>query len=280
MKTKLNILIVNVLVVLILGLGGCSGQTTITSSAVTTNNPVLSTPTPAAAINLNISAAASLSDAIKAINILYTTTKPNVTITANFASSGTLQTQIENGAPVDVFISAAATQMDNLQKKGLLLNETRQNLLNNKVVLIVPADSTLGITSFADLAADEVKKIAIGDPKSVPAGAYAVQAFDELGISAQLHPKEVLGSDARQVLTYVEGGNVDAGIVYSSDTLISTKVKVVATAPADINAKVVYPVVVIKASANPNAAKDYLSFLFGAEAKAVFEKYGFSLTGQ
>ena len=172
---------------------------------------------PAAAINLNISAASSLTDAIKAINALYREAKPNITITANFASSGTLQTQIENGAPVDIFISAAAVQMDNLQKKGILLNETRQNLLNNKVVLIVPADSKIAINSFADLVADDVKKIAIGDPNSVPAGAYAVQVFDELGITAQIQPKEVLASDARQVLTYVEGGNVDAGIVYSTD---------------------------------------------------------------
>jgi molybdate transport system substrate-binding protein len=299
MKTKYSTLIINILVMLVLALVGCSGQTTINSSVITTNNSLLSTATasqtptvpslntqtvptvatPVAVINLNISAASSLTDAIKAVNVLYRAAKENVTITANFASSGTLQTQIENGAPVDVFISAAATQMDNLQKKGLLLNETRQNLLNNKVVLIVPVDSTLGITGFADLAADEVKKIAIGDPKSVPAGAYALQAFDELGITAQLQTKEVLGSDARQVLTYVEGGNVDVGIVYSTDALISTKVKVVATAPANINAKIVYPAAVIKASTNPNAAKDYLSFLFGAEAKAVFEKYGFSPVG-
>ena len=199
-------------------------------------------------MNLTVSAAASLSDVLKEIDKLYTQNEPNVTITTNFASSGTLQTQIENGAPVDIFISAAPTQMDNLQKKDLLLNDTRVNLLNNKVVLVVPLDSTLGITSFNDLAADKVKKIAVGDPKSVPAGTYAQQAFDQLGITAQIQPKEVLAGDVRQVLTYVESNNVDAGIVYATDALTSTKVKIVASAPADINAKIVYPAAVIKAA--------------------------------
>jgi molybdate transport system substrate-binding protein len=234
-----------------------------------------STPAPAAAIS--IAAASSLTDALKAVDGLYTQSRPNVTLTPAFASSGTLQNQIENGAPVDIFISAAATQMDNLQKENLILNETRRNLLNNKVVLIVPLDSKLGLASFSDLALDKVKKVAIGDPKSVPAGTYASQAFDELGITSQIQSKEVLGADARTVLTYVESGNVDAGIVYSTDALTSTKVKVVASAPADINAKIVYPVAVMRASKIPDAAKDYLNFLFGTQAKAVFEQYGFTV---
>ncbi len=227
-------------------------------------------------VTLNVSVAASLTDAIKEINSLYIKDKPNVTITPNFASSGTLQQQIENGAPVDVFLSAAQAQMDNLQNKDLLLNDTRQNFVNNKVVMIVPLDSTLGLTSFNDMATDKVKKVAIGDPKSVPAGKYAHQAFDQLGITAQIQPKEVLGSDVRQVLTYVESGNVDAGIVYSTDALISNKVKVVASAPSEINAQIVYPVAVIKASKIPDVAKDYLHFLFSVQAKTVFEKYGYA----
>ena len=231
----------------------------------------------ASSVTISVAAATSLTDALKEINALYTRNKPNVTITPNFASSGTLQTQIENGAPVDVFISAAAAQMDNLQKKELLLNDTRQNLLNNKVVLIVSADSTLGLTSFSDLTWDKVNKVAVGDPKSVPAGTYARQAFDHLGITSQIQPKEVLAGDARQILTYVEGDNVDAGIVYSTDALTSSKVKVVAGAPAEINAKIVYPVAVIKASKIPDAAKEYLNFLFSPQAKTVFEKYGFTV---
>lgn len=230
-------------------------------------------------VTINVSAASSLTDAITEIGGLYTKTQANFTISSNFASSGTLQTQIENGAPADIFISAAAAQMDNLQKKGLLLDGTRQDLLNNQVVLIVPLDSTLGITSFKDLAAAKVKRIAIGDPKSVPAGIYAQQAFQELGINDSLLTKEVLGSNARQVLTYVESGDVDAGVVYSTDASISKKVKVVASAPGDINALVVYPVAVVKASKIPDSARDYLKFLFQNQAKAVFEKYGFTVVG-
>ncbi len=179
--------------------------------------------TPTASVVLNIAAAASLTDALKAVDDLYMQQYPMVKITANFAGSGTLQQQIEQGAPADVFISAALAQMDNLQKESLLWDSTRQNLLLNKVVMVVPVDSTLGLTSFSDLALDKVKKIAIGDPKSVPAGTYAGQAFDELGITAKVQPKEVLGADVRTVLTYVETGNVDAGIVYSTDALTSSK---------------------------------------------------------
>ncbi len=242
---------------------------------------VPATPTasasPATKAALTVSASASLTDVLNAINSAYVAQNLAVTITPNFASSGTLQTQIENGAPVDVFISAGATQMDNLQRQNLLLNETRRDLLNNRVVMVVPFESALRLTSLGDLVLDKVKKIAIGDPKSVPAGMYASQAFDELGITAQLQPKEVLAADVRQVLTYVESGNVDAGVVYWTDAITSPKVKVVAVGPEDINAKIVYPVAVMKASKNRDLAKSYIDFLLGAQAKALFEKYGFTL---
>jgi molybdate transport system substrate-binding protein len=303
-KASLIIPVVLLVLVLLFTIAGCSNSSATTNTAIpttttttiskTTTTPVITTAvpattttvptttivTPTASAILNISAAASLTDAIKAIDDLYMKQFPMVKITANFAGSGTLQQQIEQGAPADVFISAAQTQMDNLQKESILWDSTRQNLLLNKVVMVVPVDSSLGLTSFSDLALDKVKKIAIGDPKSVPAGTYAGQAFDELGITAKVQPKEVLGADVRTVLTYVETGNVDAGIVYSTDALTSSKVKVVASAPADINAKVVYPVAVIKASKNPEVAKHYLNFLSGSQAKAVFEKYGFSMANQ
>ncbi len=297
MRIKYSHIILAILIsaLLVIPVAGCSGPTTPPPPPATTpiQNPgpissMIATPTPpstpsaassptqAAPVTLNISAAASLTDAVKEINSLYTKDRPHVTITPNFASSGTLQQQIENGAPVDVFLSAAQTQMDNLQKKDLLLNDTRRDFVMNELVLIVPHDSTLGLTSFNDLAADKVEKVAIGDPKSVPAGTYAHQAFDQLGITARIQPKEILGSDVRQVLTYVESGNVDAGIVYSTDAIISSKVKVVASSPAEINAKIVYPAAVIKASRIPDAANDYLDFLFSVQAKTVFEKYGFT----
>ncbi|MDD5700918.1 MAG: molybdate ABC transporter substrate-binding protein [Dehalococcoidales bacterium] len=299
MRIKHSYIILALLIstLLVLSIAGCSGPTTTPassppattpvqnpgpiSSVITTQTPsstpsVAPSPTQAAPVTLNISVAASLTDAIKEINSLYIKDRPQVTITPNFASSGTLQQQIENGAPVDVFLSAAQAQMDNLQKKDLIVNDTRRNFVMNEVVMIVPDDSTLGLTSFNDLATDRVEKVAVGDPKSVPAGTYAHQAFDQLGITAQIQPKEILGSDVRQVLTYVESGNVDAGIVYSTDAMISSRVKVVASAPAEINAKIVYPVAVIKASRIPDAANDYLNFLFSVQAKTAFEKYGFT----
>lgn len=241
--------------------------------------PTPSAPSPAAPEikgELNISAAASLTNVLKEINDLYINQHPNVTIIPNFAASGTLQKQIENGAPADVFISAAAAQMDALQTGDLLLPGSRKDLLTNKVVLIVPQKSDLSITSFADLALDKVKKVAMGDPKFVPAGTYGQQALDLLGITSAVQPKLVLGSDVRQVLNYVETGNVDAGIVYSTDAKTSTGVKIVAAAPDSINAKVMYPVAIIKSSKNPDAAADYIKFLSGEQAMAIFEKYGFS----
>ena len=245
-------------------LAGCGGMTT-TDTAKT-----------AAPVTLNVAAATSLASALKEVNSGYAQARPYVTITPNFAASGTLQQQIQNGAPVDVFVSAAAKQMDNIEEDGLIFTGTRRNLLNNNVVLIVPDDSTLTLTDFKGLTGDKVKKIAIGEPKAVPAGDYAQQAFDLLGITAQLQSKLVFAADVRQVLTYVETGNVDAGVVYSTDALTSTKVKMIGMAPAEINARVVYPVAVIKASKVADAATDYVNYLFSQEAKAIFEKYGFA----
>ena len=228
-------------------------------------------------VTLNISAASSLANVMKAIDTVYTQANPNVTISLNTAASGTLQTQIENGAPADVFLSAATAQMDNLQKENLLINTTRKNLLYNNLVMIVPNGSTLGLTSFSDLTLAKVTKIAVGDPKSVPAGTYAQAAFDELGITAQIQSKLILGANVTQVLTYVASGNVDAGLVYSTDALSSNQVKVVAQAPADINAQIVYPAAILQTCKNTAAAQAYLNFLFSDQAKALFLQYGFTM---
>ena len=234
----------------------------------------------APAVTVNVSAAASLTDAIREINELYTGHDPSMKIVTNFGGSGTLQKQIENGAPVDIFISASAMQMDALQKQQLIVDGSRKDLLVNKVVLVVPSGSTLGIADFKDLTGDKVVKIAVGDPKSVPAGQYAQMIFDKYGISGPVGPKLVFGSDVRQVLTFVESGNVDAGVVFLTDAKISGKVKIVADAPDEVNSKVVYPVALINTAKNMGAAADYENFLFGEKAKAVFEKYGFTALGR
>ena len=219
----------------------------------------------------------SLRDAIKEINVLYLQRNPDLSIPTNYASSGTLQIQIENGAPADVFISASPVQMDALQNKQLILNDTRKDLLSNKIVLIVPISGTLDITDFRSLANDKVMKIAIGDPKSTPIGMYVQQIFARYEITDLLKPKLIPAADVRQVLTYVESGNVDAGIVWLTDARVSNKVKIVATAPDDINALVAYSVAVVKSSNNKDGAKDYENFLFSSQAEAIFKKYGFEI---
>jgi molybdate transport system substrate-binding protein len=234
---------------------------------------------PPAATDLTVSAAISLKDALDEAKQIYTKDHPDVTIAVNYGASGTLQLQIEQGAPVDLFLSAAPKQMDALEMKGLLLVDTRKDLLQNEVVLIVPKDSKLGLTSFKDLTRADVKQVALGEPVSVPAGQYAKETLTSLGIYDAVNSKAVLGKDVRQVLTYVETGNVDAGIVYATDAMSSAKVTVVATAPPKSHALVIYPAAVIKASKYPAEAKAFLDFLAGPRGAAVFRKYGFKVAG-
>jgi len=167
--------------------------------------------------------------------------------------------------------------MDALEAKGLLLEGTRKDLLRNEIVLIVPIDSSLQISSFQDLTHANVKHVALGEPTAVPAGQYAKEALTNLGIYDAVNSKAVLAKDVRQVLTYVETGNADAGIVYATDALSSSKVKVVARAPEASHSPVIYPVAAIKSSKNPAAAREFTNFLSGPQARAVFQRYGFTL---
>jgi molybdate transport system substrate-binding protein len=224
-----------------------------------------------------VSAAISLKDALDEVTHLCTAVNPNVSVKTNYGASGTLEIQIEQGAPVDVFLSAAPKQMNALEAKGLLLEGTRKDLLRNEVVLIVPVSSSLPISSFQDLTRADVKLVALGEPTVVPAGQYAKEVLTNLGIYDAVNSKAVLAKDVRQVLTYVETENVDAGIVYATDALSSPKVKVVARAPESSHSPVIYPVAAIKGSKNPAAAREFTNFLSGPQARAVFQKYGFTL---
>ncbi len=232
-----------------------------------------------APVSLTISSAASLKEAMDEIQAVYAEEKSHVTLTYNFGSSGSLQQQIEQGAEVDVFISAAAKQMDALQEKGLIAEETRKNLLDNKIVLIVPKD-TEAVNDFNDLATDKVKTIALGETASVPVGQYSEEVLTNLNLMDRIKPKAVFGKDVKTVLTWVETGNADAGMVYETDAKVSDKVKVVAKAPEGSHKPVVYPAAVIKDSRNMDAAKDYLDFLCSDKAKSIFEKYGFVFIGK
>ena len=226
-------------------------------------------------VNLTISVAASLQDAIKEIGNLYSQQVPTVKLTYNFGSSGALQQQIEQGAPVDVYISAAERNMDVLEQKNLLLSNTRRNLLQNEVVLITSKNNT-DIERFAELQKDFVNTIAIGAPDSVPAGKYAKEVLDSLKLSKSLEDKFVFAKDVRQVLAYVETGNVEAGMVYSTDVLISKKVKIIQTAPINSHSPIIYPVAIVGDSKQPEIAQEFIQFLLSNEAKNAFIKYGFS----
>lgn len=227
--------------------------------------------------NLTISAAASLKDALAEVQALYLKEKPNTKLTVNLGGSGTLQQQIEQGADVDLFFSASTTNMTTLKDKGLLNDTTLKNLLRNKVVLVVPNDSTIKMDSFADVTTSTIKKVALGEPKTVPAGQYAEQVFTYLNILDAVKEKVVYGKDVKEVLAWVETGNVDAGVVYSTDAMASTKVKVIATATEASHKAIIYPAAVIKATKHAEASKDFLHFLNSDAAETVFAKWGFGV---
>jgi molybdate transport system substrate-binding protein len=233
--------------------------------------------TTAQSATILVSAAASLKDALEEIKTGFSKTNPNIKVNYNFGSSGALQQQIEQGAPADIFISAAPKQMDALEKSDLIDKATRRNLLTNRLVLIVPKNSTLKIIDFRSLTNSNVKKISVGEPRSVPAGQYSEEVFKNLGILEQIKPKLVYANSVRNVLAAVETGNADAGIVYTTDAKISDQVKIVATAANNLHSPIIYPMAVVKTSKNPQAARTFAQYLTSAPAKSIFEKFGFGI---
>jgi molybdate transport system substrate-binding protein len=229
--------------------------------------------------DINLAAAASLKNAYDEKLIpMFQEKYPGAKVTPTYASSGDLQTQIENGLKADVFMSAANKQMNALIDEGLVDNDTNVQFLENKVVLIVPADSTNNISSFEDLK-NVNGTIAIGDPESVPAGQYAKEALTNLGIWNDTESKLSLGTDVTAVLNQVAQGSAECGIVYSTDAKsMPDDVKVVCEAPdSALKTPVIYPVAVLKNSTNPDAANKFLDFLQTKEAKDVFVEYGFTI---
>ena len=231
-----------------------------------------------AAVELIVSAAISLKDALEGIKTAYAQQQPTVRLTFNFGGSGALQQQIENGAPVDVFLSAGMKQMEALDKKGQLLPGTKHDLLTNHLVLIVPLASQ-NVNGFADLTKDSVKRIAVGEPKSVPAGQYTQETLIAFELLDKLKPKLVYASDVRQVLTFVETGDADAGFVYYTDARTSKKAKIIVAAPDSLHSPIVYPVAIIQSTRHPDQAKAFLEFLSSAEARGVFAAYKFPMFG-
>lgn len=228
-------------------------------------------------VSLTVSAAISLKDSLDAIGRIYEQSRPGVKIVFNYAGSGTLQHQIEQGAPVDIFFSAAEKQMDRLESEGLLEPGTRRNLVRNTLVLVAPASSN-ALANFQDLAKPQIKIIALGEPATVPAGRYAQQALEHLGLWNALQKKIVYAKDVRAVLAYVETGNADAGVVYRTDAEISRRVRVAAAAPEDSHDAIVYPAAILKGSKNASAAREFLEFLGSAQSREIFRKYGFAMS--
>ena len=228
--------------------------------------------------DIKLAAAASLKNAYDDKLIpMFEEKYPGVKVTPTYASSGDLQSQIENGLDADVFMSAANKQMNTLADEGLVDNKTNVQFLENKVVLIVPKDSTANISSF-----DDLKKvngtIAIGNPESVPAGQYAQEVLNNTGIWTTVEPKLSLGTDVTAVLNQVAQGSADCGIVYATDAKSNDNVKVVCEAPDNaLKTPVIYPVAVLKNSTNPDAANKFVEFLQSQEAKDVFVEYGFTI---
>jgi molybdate transport system substrate-binding protein len=263
-RSKSNIL-TGMLVVSVL-LAGCGGGVQPTATKA------VEAPKP---IELNISAAVSMKDALAEIQTNYQKKAPHVKLLYNLGASGSLQKQIEQGAPADIFISAAPKQMNELEEKNLVNKATRKNLIENKLVLVVPKNSTLNLSKYEDLQKDEVKQISIGETKVVPAGQYAEQVLKKMAIWDKVQSKIVFAKDVRTVLTYVETGNVAAGIVYKTDAASSSKVKIAATAPEGSHAPIIYPAAVLTGSKNAKAAEEFLAYMAGPEGKPVFEKHGF-----
>lgn len=225
---------------------------------------------------LTISAGAGLRNVLLEIQQAYTQQAANVTISYNFAASGALRRQIEQGAPADVAMLASVEDMDALQSQNLLLEGTHKNVFKSEVVLIMPRDST-GVASFQDLTHQVVRRIAIGEPRGVPLGQYAEEVFNYFGIREQLQPKLVYARNALEIMSYVEAGNVDAGIVHDTNARQSDQVRLVAIAPAASHTPVIYPVAILKGSRNPETAAEFVQFLSSDQAVKIFKEYGYGI---
>jgi len=185
-----------------------------------------------------------------------------------------LQTQIEEGAPIDIFMSAAPAQMRNLEEQGLIYGGSR-NLLRNAIALIVPADSPAEISGFADVTDSAIRQIGLVDPDSVPGGTRAMEVFTSLGIADEVFEKAVLASDIRTVLTWVDMGEVDAGVVFMTDAITSGQIRIVEVADSTLHAPSINPVGIIEGSRNIAEAQRFIDFLFSDEASVIFQQHGF-----
>jgi molybdate transport system substrate-binding protein len=223
---------------------------------------------------LTVSAAASLTNAFPEIGQLFEKQHPGTKIIFNFAATGPLLQQIAQGAPVDVFASADQKSMNQAQEKGLIVPASRKDFVSNTLVLIVPQDSKLALSGLKDLTSPAVKRVALGNPATVPVGRYTREALTKAGLWEALQPKLIMGESVRQVLDYVSRAEVDAGFVFATDAAIA-KGKVTTVTQVQGHQPIVYPVALVAAGQKKALAQEFLNFLFAPESVAILAKYGF-----
>ena len=258
------------------GGSAASSQAASAASEAVASSAAASSEASGESVQLTVFAAASLTETLNEIAEQYKTVAPNVELVFNFDSSGTLKTQIEEGADCDLFLSAAQKQMNALQDEDLINTDTRVDLLENKVVLAVPEGNPADIQSFEDIGTDRCKRIALGN-EDVPVGSYSVEILTNLGILDELESgnKITYGSNVKEVTTQISEGSVDAGVVYCTDAY-SAGLAPVDEATAEMCGQVIYPAAVLKAAPHPDAAVAFLAYLRTDAAAQVFESVGFA----
>jgi molybdate transport system substrate-binding protein len=231
----------------------------------------------AQAQELTLSVAVSLKEAVVELGRGFAAARPGVALRYNFGASGDLQKQIEAGAPIDLFLSAAQRQMDELERKGLLVPGSRRAFARNVLAVIRPADSRVDLARPADLLDARVSRIVIGDPRTVPAGQYAEESLRALGLWDRLRPRLVFAGNVRQALDYVARGEVDAGVVYATDVAARAQGIREAFRPAeDTYSPVVYPAAVVAGSRQPALARSFIDLLVSETGRAVLTRLGFA----
>ena len=235
----------------------------------------------AEACTLNVFAAASMRETLTELQTVWNEKyEPNIELVLTLDSSGTLKTQIEEGAACDVFISAAQKQMNQLEELNMVDTDSRVDLLENKCALVVPAGNPAGIASYDDLGTDKLSLIALGN-SDVPVGQYSEEILTFMGLWDGLNAdgKITFGSNVKEVASWVSEGTVDCGIVYGTDAA-AAGLEVVAYPPEGSHSPVIYPAAIMADTEYPDQAARFMSFLQSADAKAVFEAAGFAVVGE
>ena len=258
-------------------LSACGGSAASSQAASASSSAAASSEASDESVQLTVFAAASLTETLNEISEQYKTVAPNVELVFNFDSSGTLKTQIEEGADCDLFLSAAQKQMNALQDEDLINTDTRVDLLENKVVLAVPEGNPADIQSFEDIGTDPCKRIALGN-EDVPVGSYSVEILTNLGILDELESsnKITYGSNVKEVTTQVKEAAADCGIVYATDAY-SAGLETVDEATADECRQVIYPAALTASTAHAEEAQAFLDYLSTDDAAAIFESVGFAM---